>query len=207
MDTFNLQDTLDEIISIEWDMFQNTQNIGGRASCQDDPDTFYIMRASQYANWTEEMLILWLEFLRQCQESGRNLVTEKYGYMMQYTDLHYFNKHVKHHLPVVPLVHYRLINTIVEAMIGWEKEFAAAYPMLSRMGRPITSEGDANGFTSMETYARGELETYPLPLLERYADYVKELQETGRSLSMMNQLTMVQLYGYDTIEEAEASLK
>ena len=207
MDTFNLETVLDEIISIEWNMFQNTQNIGGRASCQDDPDTFYIMRASQYANWTEEMLTVWIDFLHQCETSGRNLVTEKYGYMMQYTDLHYFNKHVKHHLPVVPLAHYRLINIIVEALIGWEKEFAAAFPMLSRMGRPITSEGDASGFTSMETYARGELETYPLQLLELYATYVKQLKEGGQSLAMMNQLTMVQLYGYDTIEEAEASLK
>ena len=202
-----MQNTLDEIITIEWDMFQHTNNIGGRAGCQDDPDTFYIMRASQYANWTEAMLRCWIEFLHQCEQERRNLVTEKYGRMMQFTDLHYYNKHVKPHIPMVPTKHYRLINIIVEALIGWEKEFAVQYPLLSRMGRPVTSEADAEGFTSMETYARGELETYPYELLELYAEYVQQLQSEGRSLSLMNQQTMVELYGYDTIEEAEASLK
>lgn len=207
MDTIKKQEMLDEIIQIEWDMFQHTSNIGGRASCQDDPDTFYIMRVSQYANWTDEMLECWFGFVRQCEQEGRNLVTEKYGRMMQYTDLHYYNKHIKPHIPFVPVKHYRLINTIVEALIGWEKEFAASYPGLSQVGRPITSDGDLSGFTSMETYARGELETYPYELLEQYAAYVQQLQEENLSLSMLNQQTMVQLYGYDTIEEAEASLK
>lgn len=207
MDITKKQEILDEIIGAEWDMFQHTENIGGRASCQDDPDTFYIMRCSQYANWTDEMLEMWAQFVNECQESGRNLVTEKYGRMMQYTDLHYFNKHLKPYLPMVPVKHYRLVNTIVEALIAWEKDFAVKYPRLAQAGRPITSNGDATGFTSLETYARGELETYPLQLLEAYAVYVQELQEDGLSLSMMNQMTMVQLYGYDSIEEAEESLK
>ena len=32
---------IEEIIDIEWDMFQHVDNIGGRASCQDDFETFY----------------------------------------------------------------------------------------------------------------------------------------------------------------------
>ena len=41
----NKQLSISEIISIEWDMFQQVQNIGGRAECQDDPETFQIILA------------------------------------------------------------------------------------------------------------------------------------------------------------------
>lgn len=40
-----------------------------------------------------------------------------------------------------------------------------------------------------------------------YADYVDALKADGRSLSLMIQDTMVKLYGYATIDEAEASLR
>ncbi len=202
----DMQTMIEAIIEIEWDMFQHTENMGGRASCQDDFETFYIMRGSQYANWTDEMRSCWLNFLKKSQAEGRNLVAEKYGRMMQFTNLHHYNKHIKPFVPAVPQSHYNMINTIVEAQIGWEKDFAAKYPKLSMTGRPVTSEGDLSGFTSMETYSRGELQTYPEELLKLYTEYVQQLKEEGRNLSMMIQQTTVLMYGYDTIEEAEASL-
>ena len=119
----------------------------------------------------------------------------------------YYNKHVAPYMPAVPRVNYRLINRIMPTLIDWEQQFAAAYPKLAGQGRPITSEGDASGFTSMETYARGEFETYPTELLMLYADYVDALKADGKSLSLMIQDTMVKLYGYATIDEAEASLR
>lgn len=198
---------IERIIEIEWDMFQHTENMGGRASCQDDFETFYIMRRTQYETWTDEMIDLYLDFSAGCQSKGRNLVTEKYANMMQYTDLHYYNKHLKPFLPETPAESFPLINKIVHAMIDWELDFAKAYPKLAGSGRPITSDMDKYGFTSMETYARGELETYPVALLKLYADYVDELKAEGKSLSLMSQEIMVKLYGYETIEEAEASLQ
>ena len=35
---------LEAIIQLEWNMFQKVRNTGGRAGCQDDWETFYIMR-------------------------------------------------------------------------------------------------------------------------------------------------------------------
>lgn len=206
MNTLNRRDAIEEIIKTEWDMFQQTTNLGGRASCQNDPETFYIMRTSQYENWNDEMLACWLDFARKCKNEGRNLVTEKYGRMMQFTDLHYYNKYLKDAFPTVSQRCYRLINSIVPQLIDWEQEFASRWPKLAGAGRPITSEGDASGFTSMETYARGELETYPEELLELYAAHVAALKAEGKSLSTMIQQTMVTYYGYGSIDEAEASI-
>ena len=46
---YNSKDELiNQIISEEYRMFSEVQNIGGRASCQDDYDTFYIMRCAQH---------------------------------------------------------------------------------------------------------------------------------------------------------------
>ena len=200
-------ETIEKIIASEWEMFQRTNNIGGRASCQDDYETFYIMRRSQYENWSQAMIDCYYAYLCRCETEGRNLITEKYGRMMQYTDLHYYNKHVAPYLPDVPQINYRLINQIVPTLIEWEQQFAAAYPKLAGQGRPITSDGDASGFTSMETYARGEFETYPTELLQLYADHVDQLKADGKSLSLMIQDTTVKLYGYASIDEAEASLR
>ena len=152
------------------------------------------------------MVDAYSDFAARSQEEGRNLVSEKYARMMAYTDLHYFNKHLRDKLPAVPAKNFRLINKIVERLICWEEEMARRYPKLAGTARPIRSSEDKYGFTSMETYARGELETYPQELLSLYAEYVNKLQEAGLSLSQKNLNTMVAMYGYKNIEEAEGAI-
>ena len=200
------REKIEKIINTEWDMFQQVDNIGGRADCQDDFETFYIMRRSQYDNWTTEMVDAYSDFAARSQEEGRNLVSEKYARMMAYTDLHYFNKHLRDKLPAVPAKNFRLINRIVERRICWEEEMARRYPKLAGTARPIRSSEDKYGFTSMETYARGELETYPEELLALYCQYVDDLWDEGISLSRKNLQTMVSMYGYDSIDEAEGAI-
>ena len=54
---YNSKDELiNQIISEEYRMFSEVQNIGGRASCQDDYDTFYIMRCAQHSIFAENTL-------------------------------------------------------------------------------------------------------------------------------------------------------
>ena len=199
-------DRVENILKIEFEMMQTTQNIGGRASCQDDWETFYIMRGSQYASWRDDMLEFWEKFIEDCRAEGRNMVTEKYAKMMRFTHPEYYKQNLEPFLPEAPEEAFPLIDEIVKAMIEWELDFAEKYPKISGAGRPITADQDKYGFTSLETYARGELETYPLELLEMYADYVRELLAEEKSLAMINQGIMVKMYGYETIEEAEASL-
>ena len=197
---------IENIINTEWEMFQKVDNIGGRASCQDDYETFFIMRASQYGSWSEKMIDYYAEFVGICLRQGRNLLSEKYARMMEFTHPAYYEKNIAPVLPPVSEENKILIDRIVNAMIGWETEFADRYPKLSGTGRPVTSDGDITGFTSMETYARGELATYPYELLVMYGEYICRLQSEGKSLALLNQQIMVKLYGYNSIEEAEASL-
>lgn len=198
-----MNDKIRRIIDTEWEMFQNVENIGGRAGCQDDRETFYIMRLSQYENWSCDMIEIYSEFLASCAAEGRNLVTEKYARMMAYTDPHYYSKYLRDRLPSVPAANYKMINGIVKQMIMWEEAMAEKYPRLAGVSRPIRSDADKYGFTSMETYARGELETYPAPLLLAYERHIEDLRSRGLSMAENILSTMVALYGYESIEEAE----
>ena len=45
------QNLAEEITKLEWQQFQLTQNEGGRANCQEDWQTFRIMRMSQFLTW------------------------------------------------------------------------------------------------------------------------------------------------------------
>ena len=81
-DTANL---VESIIKLEWNQFQQTNNEGGRASCQGNWPMFHQMRASQFMTWPEELLRSYRSDLQEADRVGRNLVTEKYGRMMQST--------------------------------------------------------------------------------------------------------------------------
>ena len=76
---------MSEIIKLEWEMFSHVSNVGGPASCQMRPDTFKIMRKSQAATWSDELLASYLEDLKAATRDGRNIMTEKYARMMEST--------------------------------------------------------------------------------------------------------------------------
>lgn len=88
-----------QIISEEYQMFSNVQNIGGRASCQDDFDTFYIMRSAQHSIFGMRTLESYFNDIREAQMEGRNLIAEKYSWMMEETDSAWFAEKLKPYLP------------------------------------------------------------------------------------------------------------
>ena len=77
---------INQIISEEYHMFSQVENIGGRASCQDDFDTFYIMRSSQHSIFEKNTLESYLKDIKDAQAAERNLIAEKYSWMMEETD-------------------------------------------------------------------------------------------------------------------------
>ena len=78
-------------------MFQETENIGGRASCQDQYDTFYANRYSQHNALELDTLESYRKDLADAKAIGRNLITEKYAFMMEFTDPEYYKQNLEAH--------------------------------------------------------------------------------------------------------------
>ena len=191
------------IIEAEWQMFDKVQNEGGRAACQNDARTFAIMRYSQFAPLPQDVLESYRDDLEQAAQVGRNLLAEKYAYMMEYTDPATFDRTLRDHLPAVSAYKQALCARIANRLIRDEQRFAARYPALHAQGRP--TEGAQADDVSVHVYALGELKTYSERTLERYDAWLRANPEENISVSVHR--VMVQLYGYDSLEAAEARQK
>lgn len=191
------------IIEAEWQMFDKVQNEGGRAACQNDARTFAIMRYSQFAPLPQDVLESYRDDLEQAAQVGRNLLAEKYAYMMEYTDPATFDRTLRDHLPAVSAYKQALCARIANRLIRDEQQFAVRYPALHAQGRP--TEGAQADDVSVHVYALGELKTYSERTLERYDAWLRANPEENISVSVHR--VMVQLYGYDSLEAAEARQK
>ena len=191
------------IIEAEWQMFDKVQNEGGRAACQNDARTFAIMRYSQFAPLPQDVLESYRDDLAVAAREGRNLLAEKYAYMMEYTDPATFDRTLRDHLPAVSAYKQELCARIANRLIRDEQQFATRYPALHAQGRP--TEGAQADDVSVHVYALGELKTYSERTLERYDAWLRAHPEENISVSVHR--VMVQLYGYDSLEAAEARQK
>ncbi|MBQ9209477.1 MAG: DUF4125 family protein [Oscillospiraceae bacterium] len=191
----------DKIIAIEWDMFDRTQNTGGRAFCQDDWDTFSKMRRSQYMCFDKALLeSIWADFARAANE-GRNMITEKYAYMMRTTAPEEYAA-IASSLPGVDEEKAALIEAIVPIQVGWMEEFAKEYPSLADRARVIHTADDSPVNTSYETYLRGELSTWSTDSVALYGAMIVGIYREGGSLVKDIMLRSARLYGYMSLEEA-----
>ena len=195
---------INQIIAMEWEMFQQTQNVGGRAWCQDDKVQFDANRMAQFDIWDEKTLQLYFNDLQEAERIGQNLVTLKYAYMMETTAPAEFLL-LKDKLPEIDEEKRTLIDRMAEMTASWCEQFAVIYPNLARHGRPPRSEVDAPGITSAQTYCRGELSTYSLETLqslyktyEQFADDQKNLFEK----SVENEMRFLLNKSLDEMEES-----
>ena len=195
------------IVAAEWDMFQEVKTVDGqRASCQDSPGTFEIMRASQFVSWSEDALKSYIEDLGNAKQAGRNLLTEKYGRMMESTSpIEYAG--IKDLLPPLDPEAPPLIDRIVRIIMEWEEELDTRHPHITKRGRALYSYNDNPLSTSKDTYSRGELATYSLKTLGLYYDYLMKLKLENINGSELILEEMVKRYGYTSIEQADEILK
>lgn len=190
------------VVAIEWALFDKVQNCGGRAACQDDAQTFSIMRSSQFQAWDPELLESYKEDLLYAQAQGRNLLCEKYAYMMERTAPAEYQQ-IKDALPVPSLEALYLTDIICAAHVTWQEKLAKRFPSLTGRGRPIRKEMDGPGVTSFETYLRGELLTYSVETLRLYAAFVEKSQKEKINLCEQVLRNTVLRYGYPDLETAE----
>lgn len=189
---------VNDIINREWAMFQNTRNIGGRAACQDQHDTFYANRYSQHSAWSEQTLESYRNDLIAAEMAGRNLITEKYAYMMEFTDPTYYEANLRAHLPVLSEEKAQLIAEIVSLQLMGYRAYAKAYPALASGGRP--AEQSVRD-TSIRDYSVGEYRTYSENTLRQLLHDMKQMDNPVLQI----QKTLVSFYGFDSLERAEAA--
>ncbi len=199
------QPILEEILALEWEMFRNVKNIGGPASCQEDQEAFYIMRTSQASAFSSAMLESYLEDLKVAQKTGHNLMTEKYARMMESTSPQEYEQ-LKSLLPPIHPEAQQYIDKIVPIVMEFEKQLAAEYPFVLKVGRPLYSTEDTQMITSVETYLKGELSTYSPKTLSIYYGDLLDYQKQGVNPSKIIMENTVKQYGYPSLEAANASI-
>ncbi len=191
-----------ELIELEWSFFQAVQNEGRRADCQNDPETFYIMRKSQFDSWNAALIDSYLTDLRNRNAAGENPIAEKYARMLEDTAPERFFT-LCSLLPTLSSDIQHIITEIVRIQLNWMNEYVRLYPHLSSGNRIVHKEQAQLGETSFETYLRGELSTYSLRTLTLYLDYVKKLKAKNANLVLITMTHTVQYYGYKNLQEAE----
>ena len=192
-----------DIAQTEWELFQDVRNTGGRASCQDDPDTFFKMRMSQWMVYSDEVLGSYYDDCREAIAQGRNPVFEKYARMMESTYPDEFEE-IKGQLPDVS-DKIDIVEKIVKINLQWDAEMMRDYPNLRSNGRVLTTADDSvEDGSSMESYLRGELLTYSMRTLELIYQETMEAYEKGESLLKQTIANETLFYGYGSLEEAES---
>ena len=196
---------IEKIISMEFQMFQKVINRGGRASCQDDGQTFEIMRSSQFAAWSDAMLESYDHDLCQAIRDGRNLVAEKYAWMMQDTFPEEF-KEIVSSLPPLCAEKKSIIQEIMNLQTPMTAAMYRAFPATRIYGRSLYPESMHHSSASSTTYLRGELCTYSTTTLHLYLDYLRTMVSQGRNLAMEILTHTVRRYGYTDLSEWNDSL-
>ena len=192
---------IDSIIELEWPMFRDV-NGDTRADCQENYPMFVNMRTSQFSAWNEEALSAYREDLLAAEGEGRNLLRDKYIHMMSSTDpagyLHFLPE-----LPPVSEEKKTLVEEIWQLMLPQTVELRRKYPNVGKLGRPLLSADERNGYASVETYEKGELMTYSEKTLRALLAWIRGQAEAGVSVAAQIQENGILSVGYASMEEAE----
>ncbi len=193
---------VDMIAEIEFEAFDKVKNEGGRASCQNDWPTFSVMRKSQYLTWNRDMLLQYLYDFNREYNLGHNLITEKYGRMMESTAPERY-KELEGYFPEIPENKKMVIEQIVKIQMEMAEEFAAVHPKIAVNARSLHTYEDEMFDTSYETYLRGEISTYSDKMLQLYGAHVVRCVNEGINIARQTIENTAKLYGYASLEEFE----
>ena len=204
-DAYTKEDLVDAIVQMEYQAFDEVENEGGRAECQDNWTTFEIMRKSQYLAWDEEMLRQFIVDFKMSMDAGWNPVTEKYARMMESTAPEKYRA-IADKLPPVPAEKKEIIEEIVRVQVSWMEEFSKKYPKVAGNARVIHTSEDTAYSTSYETYLRGEISTYSDDMLILYGRFIAKLAQEGKNLTALIMENTVHMYGYPDLDTAERKM-
>lgn len=199
------QNLAEEITKLEWQQFQLTQNEGGRANCQEDWQTFHIMRMSQFLTWPLDLQESYKKDLERADSNGRNLITEKYARMMESTAPEIFERTIKPYIKPILEPRKNEQEKIILTQVKWADDFRNCYTHLGLAMRVLKTSEDTEENTSFETYLRGELSTYSAETFAKYKAFIEDLTAKNLNLTQMIITNTVRMYGYDSLESAECA--
>lgn len=201
----NTKELIDKIVDTEWHLFSQVQSIDERPECQDDKEGFTIMRASQFEAWDYHSLVSYLTDLNTAISENRNLLAEKYAYMMEFTDPDEYEK-IKNQLPKISAEKEIMVQRILQINLVQTIEFFSRYPKFSSTCcRPLYKKDDGID-TSIETYTIGELRTYSYQTLRSLYRHIIALNKN--SVSYVNNIfqNTARYYGFSNMDEVERSI-
>lgn len=171
-------EVIEALIRLEYEMFDNVQGLEGRAACQDDRATFHLMRRCQHQIFSQALLQQVLEEYQLAQAQGRNLIAEKYGYMMAESDPLYFDTYLKDRLPSISPVKAAALFDLQDIFQEFYNALLQEAPSVARFGRvQETSRYDV----SAATYLIGELKTWPLKALYQALSEMQAAAREGKN--------------------------
>ena len=196
---------VETIAKTEFEAFDKVKNEGGRASCQNDWPTFSVMRKSQYMTWNRTMLLQYLYDFNREYRRGHNLITEKYGRMMESTAPERYAE-IKENFPKLSDEKKAVIEQIVGIQMEMMERFAEKHPKVAHNARSLHTYEDNIVDTSYETYLRGEISTYSDKMLQLYGMFVVQCASNNVNIAYNTIENSAKLYGYKDIDEFEKNI-
>ena len=170
------EETIRQIVAIEWEMFHSVK-ASEPTVCQQSPGAFRLMRWMSHSVLPEPVLESYLRDLNQAVEQKRNPMTEKYARMQGI---------------IPPLKRNVKIDEIVAVESRWMQDVARLYPK--------TFQWDPQGFSLYESC---ELETYSDRTIDLYHEAVTKARDQGRNLVEERYANLFRRLGYASIAAKE----
>ena len=176
-------DIIDSIINIELEMFLDvkTREEDGNAQCQQEPDTFKIMRWMSHSVLSEGTLKSYLEDLIAAKIADRNLMTEKYALMENLIPHPEENQ---------------IIAKIAEIELDWMNELRPKYPNLLQ-----------ENSSTFKNYLICEYETYSDETIDCLMKDINSAIDKKLNLTELRYKNLFKRLGYKSLEALEQGCK
>ncbi len=191
-----------DIVDLEWMMFTGIHGGDGKVFTDQDRLAFATMRTSQFFSWERFVTESYLNDLQTAVASNRNLLLEKYYYMIEQTDPESFIK-AQAFMPKLDETSLELVDMIADQYRTWETEIAEKYPTIAKVALPMDNMTEGED-TSFAHYLFCELKTYSKKTLTMLYSSLVAFPDKNRYKASLEYL--MRAYGFDSLEEAEKTL-
>lgn len=190
---------IQQLIDLEWQFFTQVQGLNGRAVCQENPQTFALMRRAQHQIFSEKTLDALMNDLLDAAEAGRNPMTEKYARMMEQSDPAYFARELAAECPPLSAEKTAAIQALRQVFADAQASFSEKELARQVQGRvAVSGAGEVSGLD----YLMGEMATWSLDTLNAAHEDIRGWLAAGRNPVEVIVAYTVEAYQVKAQEEA-----